>query len=96
MNYTKIQQTDNMSIYEAKEETKIHVDLMLKTKSSILKVVNFYLQQEQWCPAIASEYITEEEQNVFEIFRVFKKDSLFEMERGTLTKAKVLCNKIMA
>ena len=28
---------------------------------SLEKIVNFYLQQEEWCSFIASEYLTEEE-----------------------------------
>ena len=33
---------------------------------------------------------------MLEIFKVFKKDSLFELERGTLTVAKVNCGKNLA
>ena len=57
-----IEETENMLLLEEKKESKIHVELTLKTNIySLEKIVNFYLQQEEWCSFIASEYLTKEE-----------------------------------
>jgi hypothetical protein len=93
LNYHVVEESDSMCMFESDSEPKIHINLIVKTTLNLQNVVNFYLHQQEWCSAIASEYITEQEENTFEIFRVFKKDSIFEMERGTLTHATVFCTK---
>lgn len=75
--YNIAEEAESIYILESKNEPKIHINLILKTSTDLWKIVNFYLQQQEWNSTIASEHIIELDENIFEIFRVFKKDSIF-------------------
>ncbi len=91
--YRIIEESPQMLLCVKDSEARLQATLLVKTSCQLDKVVSYYLQQKEWNTAIASESINELEVNSWQVFRVFKSDSIFEKARGTLTHLRVSCSK---
>lgn len=91
--YRIIEESPQMLLCVKDSEARLQATLLVKTSCQLDKVVSYYLQQKEWNTAIASESINELEVNSWQVFRVFKSESIFEKARGTLTHLKVSCSK---
>lgn len=91
--YRIVEEQTNLLVSAKEGEAKLYISLLLKTNSPLEKIVGYFIQQKEWNSIVLDQEIKEISENNLQIFRQFKNDSKFWIERSTLTKIRVSCTK---